>query len=329
MRLVRSIFARARPAVAIANVANIAAVTPAAATSPHNGERVGAYDELTARACRYAADAYLDPVPAHRALVSDRGTDAQAVVEIAEDGTAVVAFRGSESHKDWVHNAMVPLRPLPSPHRSSVRAHAGFLRQYASLHARLLKLLREHEVKHVTLCGHSLGGALAVIAAAMLPEKVTCDVVTFGAPRAGNEELSAAAFSRCVECVRVVHDRDVVPTVPLGVMGYAHVCDDWLHLDERGFVTEKPRERSMLEQLWLRVRGFVTGDFGVRDHFMCKYLRGTAQPEGEADPATDSTSAETTQTKVSTTSTSTADVVASMQSTPTARVNPSNDADEA
>ena len=287
MRMFRSFFTRTRPTIKhAAHASNPSFNSNARATSshclPHAGERVGAYDELTAKACRYAADAYLDPVPTDRVLVSDRDTDAQAVVDVLESGAAVVAFRGSESHKDWVHNAMVPLRSLPSPHRGSVRAHAGFLRQYTSLHARLLKLLRERGVDHVTLCGHSLGGALAVIAAAMLPEKITCDVITFGAPRAGNDELSAAAYNRCVECVRVVHDRDVVPTMPLGMMGYAHVCDPWLHLDENGFVTEKPVERSVFEQFWLRTRGVAMGDFGIRDHFMCKYLRGTARSNSQA-----------------------------------------------
>lgn len=241
------------------------------------------YDALTALACRYAAKAYADPAATDEdggTLLSDPDTDAQAVVHFdlprIEGGrrTAVVAFRGSSSPADWAHNAMVPLRSLPSPHRATVRAHTGFLRQYASLHARLVRALRDAEVDHVLLCGHSLGGALAVIAAAMLPEGATCDIVTFGAPRAGNSELCAAAFNRCLECVRVVHDRDVVPTIPLRAMGYSHVRRPWLRLDGQGIVRPMDREPGVLAQLVWRVRGALSLDFGVRDHFVDAYMRG-------------------------------------------------------
>lgn len=238
------------------------------------------YDDLTARACRFAAEAYTQPVPENRILVTDPFTDAQAVVEILEDGHAVVAFRGSSSHMDWVHNAMVPLKPLPSPHRSSVRAHGGFLRQYTSIQAQMHKILRDNGTTHVLLCGHSLGGALAVIAAAMMPESMTCDVVTFGAPRAGNAELSKAAFGRCVKCVRVVHDRDVVPTVPFRLLGYSHICEPWVHLDENGYVRPVETERGWFEQLRLRALGLFSLDFGIRDHLMRAYL-GDDWPESK------------------------------------------------
>ena len=265
------------------------------ASSPLEPSRAR-YDALTRQAAVFASEAYQDPVPGTAkcgVFLSDPCTDAQCTLTFSDDDpdtpaiesrTATVAFRGSSSRADWIGNTCFALSSLPSPHRSDVKAHGGFLRQYVSLHSHILKELEKRaEVRHVVLTGHSLGGALAVIAAAMLPPPYTCDIVTFGAPRPGNRQLRDAAFHKARSLVRVVHDRDIVPSMPLGVMGFRHACDAWLALDEDGFVERKDREMSLWSELWMRACGMVFRDLGIGDHSMRNYLSGCGDDGDDGD----------------------------------------------
>ena len=87
--------------------------------------------------------------------------------------------------------------------------------------------------KPVVVVGHSLGGALAVIAAWRLggggpSAPCIARVVTFGAPRAGNEAFAASYRQRSLwdRTLRLHHGSDIVPFVPpaaAGALAYRHV----------------------------------------------------------------------------------------------------------
>jgi hypothetical protein len=264
---------------------------PARVVMRNNNRDVGpsggtiTYDTLTSAAAVAAADAYINPASDESTLLSDPLTDAQAVVTIDDHNRATVAFRGTSSTSDWRANMWFPLKSLPSPHRKDAKAHSGFLSQYMSLHAHIVKHLDERAASHVVLTGHSLGGALAVIAAALLPDRFTYDVVTFGAPRAGNKELGDAAYHKCRTCIRVVHDRDVVPLVPIQAFGFKHICEPWVLLNEGGCVTPVDREYSFWQQCWLRACGLLENDYGILDHAMRNYIKGVAKEEVRQEKA--------------------------------------------
>lgn len=257
------------------------------------------YDEMTSRACLAASLAYFEGVDAQ--TFSDPVCDAQATMAVRTARTglkeAVVAFRGSSSALDWVHNLIVPMRHVPTLPRNA-RAHSGFLCQYLSIHSDLAAAIQDADVDRVVFCGHSLGGALAAIAAAMLslPPDVAKCLVTFGAPRPGNAGLAALVTKACSVCTRVVHDRDIVPTMPLRCTGYAHVTSDWLCLNGDGELHVRANERSLMEELWLRVRGSLSLDFGVADHLMDRYMRAIdldrRPSKVESDPGPENEEAE-------------------------------------
>ena len=74
--------------------------------------------------------------------------------------------------------------------------------------------------QRVWLAGHSLGGALATLAAAHLDAQMISGVVTFGCPRVGD-----APFVACLpepKMVRYVHRDDWVATVPPEILGFRH-----------------------------------------------------------------------------------------------------------
>ncbi|KAH8073897.1 phospholipase [Aureococcus anophagefferens] len=104
--------------------------------------------------------------------------------------------------------------------------HNGFWRAYAGVRPRLLaavaKALDGEPLCRVLCCGHSLGGALAQVAAAdlathCLPQRrkqTRLSCYTFGSPRVGNH-IWARTFDALVpDAYRVVADGDVVPAVP-------------------------------------------------------------------------------------------------------------------
>jgi triacylglycerol lipase len=88
---------------------------------------------------------------------------------------------------------------------------------------------------HVT--GHSLGGALATLAALRLQKErlyPVQTVYTYGSPRAGDSDF-ALAFDALLgtRCHRVVNNEDLVTRVPMRSMGYKHI-GQIAYIDERG-----------------------------------------------------------------------------------------------
>lgn len=74
--------------------------------------------------------------------------------------------------------------------------------------------------------GHSLGGALAVLAAHRIRTELGLvpEVYTFGMPRVGSPEFAAAYNAAAGDrTYRLVHGEDVVPTVPPSELTFCHV----------------------------------------------------------------------------------------------------------
>ena len=144
--------------------------------------------------------------------------DTQAFV--AHNGQGVIiSFRGTESLGDWITNLTV----IPTT-QSYGRVHKGFHAAYMIVHQEILSHLRNIDAQNRTIwiTGHSLGGALASIAAAELTAAMSITgCYTFGQPRLGNR-----AFRDFIDTsldgnfFRFVNDDDVVPRIP---PGFGHV----------------------------------------------------------------------------------------------------------
>ncbi|PKA61994.1 Phospholipase A1-Igamma2, chloroplastic [Apostasia shenzhenica] len=149
----------------------------------------------------------------------------------------VVAWRGTVAAAEWLKDLQGQLEPFPGADDPDVRVEHGFHSLYTSrsqisrftassaseqLTAELQRLvnLYKHsgEEVSVTITGHSLGGALALLSAAdaalSLPAGVPVGVISFGAPRVGNEAFGEMLKKNRVKVLRVATKQDVVPKVP-------------------------------------------------------------------------------------------------------------------
>lgn len=161
--------------------------------------------------------------------VKDASTDTHAGIGWS-DTTVVVAFRGTAS----IENVMTDLKaykvvyPPPRHHHGRlVRAHAGFAKAWLHerFNERVLQRLKVLDAGRPPtspplrfwITGHSLGGALAVLASldiskAFPDSKLT--VYTFGAPRVGNSAFADEQAAAVPDTWAILNGKDPIPWIP-------------------------------------------------------------------------------------------------------------------
>ncbi|KAJ7503332.1 alpha/beta-hydrolase [Mycena galericulata] len=159
----------------------------------------------------------------------------------------VVALRGSASVTDALLDANILLVPFLTPGVKlppKARVHAGFLAAWDTVAVQITATLatqrRLYAGHRLVTVGHSMGGALATLAAVSLlqlfPASPMLDqtrMYSYGAPRTGNavfaEHVNREFGSRAF---RVVHTDDGVPTIIPTSLGYHHHgIEYWQHVD--------------------------------------------------------------------------------------------------
>jgi pimeloyl-ACP methyl ester carboxylesterase len=191
-----------------------------------------------ARACELAYNAEPEGPLKFR---SELGLDARLIsadntqVYVAQNDQAiVVAFRGSEAPttldglKDWLLTNANNYLILPEGQSGTefaaagvgARFHRGFLEALAMVWEKLLTAVdqaQKTKERPLWITGHSLGGALALLAAWRFNRNFISvkEIVTFGAPMIGND-AAAKAFEQQFsgKIFRYVDLEDVVPHLP-------------------------------------------------------------------------------------------------------------------
>jgi len=188
--------------------------------------------------------------------------DTQAYVAVHKKGTspfAVIVFRGTENLSDLITDMKLFKKPISWLH--GCRVHHGFHDALDVVWCDIIKALQNVREKHGTiplhLTGHSLGGALALLASLRLKKlerpMPAISVVTIGCPRVGNGKLSKQ-ISKSASIHRVVHASDMVPRVPLLLLGYRHAgTEHWL-LADGNEMTIDPDNLKLSQRLrWLNL----------------------------------------------------------------------------
>ena len=190
----------------------------------------------------------------------------------------VLAFRGTEKKvSDWLTDA----RCVPKV-EGKTKVHSGFLDAFTknvdaegrTVEEVAREILDRPEAKDkkgrplpLFITGHSLGGALALLATKLIAPDVTGACYTFGAPRIGSYE-----FFRFIKTpvYRVVNSSDIVPRVPPGavmlLLTHAAKGASWL----TGFVPPVSFLFDKLEEILDKLNGY-------RHHGDQRYLTDVAE----------------------------------------------------
>lgn len=164
-----------------------------------------------------------------RVRVEDEFGEAPALA----DGTAAEA-EGMQivpvSDEDWppgLGNSMGGSPRDLAPNAPRAQMHLGFVRAYMSVQDRIHEAVDKADPKRLTVTGHSLGGALATLAAIDFaltePGRFEIDMFTFGAPRVGNKDFQTLFDKHVPNAFRVVNGLDIIPSLPRVWQGYHHV----------------------------------------------------------------------------------------------------------
>ncbi|MCZ6863355.1 MAG: lipase family protein [Alphaproteobacteria bacterium] len=156
---------------------------------------------------------------AGKGILYNKDTDTQGFVAVKaagdEPGMAVICFRGTKETKDWLTNLdaePIPIRSTkPDSDEILGMMHHGFHEAYKSVEGQIKANLEGHEDLPLFITGHSLGGALAVIATWYQNSENLAACYTFGAPRVGSIGL-IDRFKTPI--YRVVNGSDPVPFAP-------------------------------------------------------------------------------------------------------------------
>lgn len=199
--------------------------------------------------------------------------DTQGYFAVRPDQFAVLAFRGTTDFSDWITNLQIGRVPLPE--RPDVRVHKGFLGAFRCCETEIRTAVDSIGADlGLYITGHSLGGALAQIASAVLERDNLAACYTYGSPRVGQE-----AFDRLVKCphYRLVNNWDIVPGVPFpSPWGYRHTGDPRLlepsrHPQEALRHDRDPFSRYLID-IWALVAGLISKKFlVVEDHMIWNY----------------------------------------------------------
>lgn len=153
-------------------------------------------------------------------------------------GDVVVAIRGTQGIWEWIHDINFFLVPCPFL-AAGGHTEDGFADMYQSLRTDVTansttfvqeigKLAFPQPVGLVTVCGHSLGGALATLLALDLTANATAPfnqpaAYTYGSPRTGDSMFAATYNQAVLNSHRIANRLDIVPDVPPSPL-YEHVA---------------------------------------------------------------------------------------------------------
>ncbi|KAL2941970.1 Phospholipase A1-Igamma3 chloroplastic [Bienertia sinuspersici] len=157
----------------------------------------------------------------------------------------LIAWRGTVTYLEWIHDLKNILRPAHFRKNPQIQIESGFYDlyttkeencKYCSFSAREqvlaeVKRLVERfkgENLSITVTGHSLGGALALLSAYDIAEmrlnvvrneknrlkKIPITVYSFASPRVGNLKFKERCDELGVKQLRVINVHDKVPTMP-------------------------------------------------------------------------------------------------------------------
>jgi len=188
----------------------------------------------------------------------------------AKDGQTgkqwVAAFRGSVEWQNWIEDfAYIPEAwprsstnkvPLNASWCKDCMVHSGFATAFDHVQSKMVDAIHAFECSNMVVAGHSLGGAMATLAAIYIRGELGIHVehvYTYGKPRVGNyafvDAFIGLAKKSGVEPAmwRLVHFHDPVPRVPAPKGSFPSIVWKYEYAHETDEVYYQDRESSMYQ----------------------------------------------------------------------------------
>ena len=190
----------------------------------------------------------------------------------------LVAFRGTEASDvaDWITDADISLVDGPL----DGQVHEGFYDALADVWQVLhheVRILDPQQRKSLWVTGHSLGGALAALAAARWVElgRRVSGLYTFGQPRTGDAKFRRNFnFALKASTFRFVNDNDLVTRVPPRALGFSHIGTLRYFTDDGRLENDVTWWQMFLDRWTFHIDGFLDGALeAAQDHSMTGYRR--------------------------------------------------------
>lgn len=201
----------------------------------------------------------------------------------------VVAFRGTKSTENVITDLKAWRTVLPPKEGhlmlgTQPLVHEGFYRVWctAGLNHRILNRIIEVSLSegfnldtcHIMVTGHSMGGAVAVLAAydisrytGISGSNITCH--TFGAPCVGNAAFQRSFDASIRDTWQIVNGNDFVPSLPDFGPFFVHVGKRVL-VNESGDIILNPLS---IEYVMTRIFLWIKGSSSMTHHLMRNYKK--------------------------------------------------------
>lgn len=158
----------------------------------------------------------------------------------------VLSYRGSVSLRNWIGNFNLEFNDFSAC--SGCRVHAGFLSSYNGSKDQVKAALAQAKAQNpgysIVFTGHSLGAAIATLAAADLRQQgfnvalvsrlffekvlqLIIDQYTYGSPMVGNDAFANFVTKQGGGNYRITHAYDAVPKLPGYLLAYRHVSPEY------------------------------------------------------------------------------------------------------
>jgi triacylglycerol lipase len=178
----------------------------------------------------------------------------------------VLSFRGTEVTEK--SDVLADLKSGKNLEACGGKVHVGFKGEINKLWPTISKVLADNP-GNLYVTGHSLGAAMATIAASRMQDRVTA-LITFGSPRVGNAEF---VKSVAVEHYRVQNNCDDVTKVPFKLMGFEH-HGTHKYMNFHGEFRDLTPWQQVKDMARSRLKARAKGQkyIGVFDHMMANYI---------------------------------------------------------
>jgi triacylglycerol lipase len=190
---------------------------------------------------------------------------AQAYLLKDMNGMHVLSFRGTEVTQK--SDVLADLKAGKNLEACGGKVHVGFKGEINKVWPAITVSLANIDALYVT--GHSLGAAMATIAASRIQTKVKA-LITFGSPRVGDKDFVKSVV---VDHYRVQNNCDDVTKVPFRLMGFDHhgTHKYMNYYGEFRDLTPWQRVKDMIRSR-LKARAKGQKFIGVFDHMMANYI---------------------------------------------------------